>query len=133
MQMSIYQEPLTRLREHPLLTYEPDARLNPRWPARRINVPARELLGARAYALHDGPLEMHWEVYCPVCGRSPGEFGSLKEAHSNIECAACEYTPRRLALRCRRSRGAPPSTSGKKRARCSPERSSASTPGGRTA
>ena len=88
--MSDYQETLTRLREYLLLPGEPDARLNPRWLARRLSVPERELLGALAYAVRDGLVEMRWEVFCPVCGRSPGEFGSLKEAHSNVECPACE-------------------------------------------
>ena len=78
------------LREYLLLSGEPDARLKPRWLARRLSVSERDLLGALAYAVHDGLVEMRWEVYCPVCGRSPGEFGSLKEAHSNVECAACE-------------------------------------------
>lgn len=88
--MSDYQKTLTRLREYLLLPDEPDMSLNPRWLARRLGVPGRELLGALAYAVRDGLVEMRWEVYCPVCGRSPGEFGSLKEAHSQIECAACE-------------------------------------------
>lgn len=88
--MSDCQETLTRLREYLLLPGEPDARLNPRWLARRLGVPGRELLGALAYAVRDGLVEMRWEVFCPVCGRSPGEFGSLKEAHSNVECVACE-------------------------------------------
>lgn len=85
-----HEETLTRLREYFLLPGEPGARLNPRWLARRLGVPARELLGALAYAVRDGLAELHWEVYCPVCGRSPGEFGSLREAHANVECAACE-------------------------------------------
>lgn len=88
--MSGRRETLTRLREYFLLPGEPDARLNPRWLARRLGVPERELLGALAYAVRDGLAEMRWEVYCPVCGRSPGEFGSLREAHANVECAACE-------------------------------------------
>ena len=88
--MSDYQGTLTRLREYLLLPGEPDTRLNPRWLARRLGVPERELLTALAYAVRDGLVELRWEVYCPVCGRSPGEFGSLKEAHSQIECAACE-------------------------------------------
>lgn len=78
------------LREYLLLPGEPDEHLNPRWLARRLAVPERDLLGALAYAVRDGLVEMRWEVYCPVCGRSPGEFGSLKEAHSNVECSACE-------------------------------------------
>ena len=81
---------LAMLREYFLLPGEPDARLNPRWLARRLSISERDLLGALAYAVRDGLVEMRWEVYCPVCGRSPGEFGSLKEAHSNVECAACE-------------------------------------------
>ena len=88
--MSDYQETLTRLRDYLLLPGEPDARLNPRWLARRLAVPERELLGTLAYAVRDGLVEMRWEVYCPVCGRSPGEFGSLKEEHANVECKACE-------------------------------------------
>ncbi len=85
-----YPKTLAALCEYFLLPGEPDARLNPRWLARRLGIPERELLGALAYAVRDGLVELRWEVYCPVCGRSPGEFGSLKEAHSNVECAACE-------------------------------------------
>ena len=88
--MSDYQETLNLLREYLLLPGEPDARLNPRWLARRLAVPERELLGALAYGVRGGLVELRWEVYCPICGRSPGEFGSLKEAHSQIECAACD-------------------------------------------
>lgn len=81
---------LAGLREYLLLPGEPDTRLNPKWLARRLGVPVRELLGALAYAVRDGLVEMSWEVYCPVCGRSPLEFGTLEEAHGQIECAACE-------------------------------------------
>jgi class 3 adenylate cyclase len=88
--LSDYRKTLNALREYFLLPGEPDARLNPRWLARRLAVPERELLGALAYAVRDGLVEMRWEVFCPVCGRSPGEFGSLEEAHGNVECAACE-------------------------------------------
>ncbi|HEU4596651.1 MAG TPA: adenylate/guanylate cyclase domain-containing protein [Pyrinomonadaceae bacterium] len=88
--MSDYRRTLTALCEYFLLPGEPDARLKPRWLAQRLGVPERELLGALAYAVRDGLVEMRWEVYCPVCGRSPGEFGSLREAHGNVECAACE-------------------------------------------
>lgn len=84
MQISGYQKTLTRLHEYLLLPDEPDSRLNPRWLARRLAVPEREMLGALAYAVRDGLVEMRWEVYCPVCGRSPGEFGSLKEAHAPL-------------------------------------------------
>src|SRR5687768_11917814 len=85
-----YQKTLTALCEYLLLPGEPDARLNPKWLARRLDIAERDLLGALAYAVRDGLVELRWEVYCPVCGLSPGEFGSLKEAHSNVECAACE-------------------------------------------
>ena len=85
-----YHETLTALCEYLLLPGEPDARLNPKWLARRLGIPERELLGALAYAVRDGLMEMRWEVYWPVCGRSPGEFGSLEEAHSNVECTACK-------------------------------------------
>jgi class 3 adenylate cyclase len=88
--MGGYQEIITRLREYLLLPEEPDTRLNPRRLARRLGVPERDLLGALAYAVRDGVVELCWEVYCPVCGRSPGEFGTLKEAHGRVECAACE-------------------------------------------
>jgi hypothetical protein len=81
---------LADLREYLLLPGEPDTRLNPKWLARRLGVPERELLSALAYGVRDGLVEMCWVVYCPVCGRSPGEFGSLEEAHGQIECAACE-------------------------------------------
>ena len=81
---------LAGLREYLLLPGEPDTRLNPKWLARRLGVPLRELLGALAYAVRDGLVEMSWEVYCPVCGRSPLKFGTLEEAHGQIECAACE-------------------------------------------
>jgi class 3 adenylate cyclase len=88
--VSDHQKTLNALREYLLLPGEPDARLNPRWLARRLAVPERELLAALAYAVRDGLLEMRWEVFCPVCGLSPGEFGSLAEAHGNVECVACE-------------------------------------------
>jgi hypothetical protein len=71
-----YQKTLTALCEYFLLPGEPDARLNPKWLSRRLGIPERELLGALAYAVRDGLMEMRWEVYCPVCGLSPGEFGS---------------------------------------------------------
>ena len=81
----------TRLREYLALPNEPDARLNPRWLARRLGIEERELLSTLAYAVRDGLVEMHWEVYC-ACGLSPAEYGSLKEAHSQIECASCEMS-----------------------------------------
>ncbi|MCA1604969.1 MAG: adenylate/guanylate cyclase domain-containing protein, partial [Acidobacteria bacterium] len=54
------------------------------------DVDGRDLLNALAYAVRDGLVELHWEVYCPLCGRKPEEFGSLKEAHGEIKCVACE-------------------------------------------
>jgi len=68
---------------------EPDSRLNPGWLAKILDTDERELLCALAYAVRDGLVELHWEVYCPVCGRSPDEFASLEEARSHIECVAC--------------------------------------------
>ncbi|MBD0371807.1 MAG: adenylate/guanylate cyclase domain-containing protein [Pyrinomonadaceae bacterium] len=88
--MNAQQKIIDRLREYLLVPGEPDARLKPKWLARRLDVPERQLLGALAHCVRDGLVEMHWEVYCPVCGRSPGEFGTLKEAHSKVECTACE-------------------------------------------
>lgn len=79
---------LTRLREYLALPGEPDAHLNPRWLAGRLGLEEREMLSALAYAVRTGLVEMHWEVYCE-CGLSPAEYGSLKEAHSHVECAAC--------------------------------------------
>lgn len=68
----------------------PNVRLYPGWLAKKLQVHERDLLGALAYGVRDGMVELHWEVYCPFCGLKPEEFGSLKEAHSQIECVACE-------------------------------------------
>src|SRR3982751_2627976 len=81
--------PLKSLREYLALPDEPDARLNPKWLARRLGLDERGLLGALAYGVREGLVEMHWEVYC-ACGLSPEEYGSLKEAHSHVECGPCE-------------------------------------------
>ena len=80
---------LKSLREYLALPDEPDARLNPKWLARRLDLDERELLSALAYGVREGLVEMHWEVYC-ACGLSPAEYGSLKEAHSHVECGPCE-------------------------------------------
>jgi class 3 adenylate cyclase len=91
-QVAVPEEHLTNLaslREYLALPDEPDARLNPKWLARRLGLDERELLGALAYGVREGLVEMHWEVYC-VCGKSPEEYSSLKEAHSHAECAPCE-------------------------------------------
>jgi class 3 adenylate cyclase len=80
-----------RLREYLALPGEPDARLNPKWLAKRLGLDERELLSALAYAVRDGLVEMNWEVYCE-CGRRPEEYRSLKEAHARVECAACEMS-----------------------------------------
>lgn len=47
---------------------EPDSRLNPGWLAKILDTDERELLCALAYAVRDGLVDLHWEVYCPVCG-----------------------------------------------------------------
>ena len=83
-------EASARLREYFALTGEPDARLHPKWLAQRLGVGERELLGALAYAVREGLVEMHWEVYCPFCNKSPEEFSSLKEARHQIRCVGCE-------------------------------------------
>ena len=91
-QVAVPDEHLTNLaslREYLALPDEPDARLNPKWLARRLGMDDRELLGALAYGVREGLVEMHWEVYC-VCGKSPEEYSSLKEAHSHAECVPCE-------------------------------------------
>jgi class 3 adenylate cyclase len=80
-----------RLREYLALPGEPDARLNPRWLAKRLGLDERELLSALAYGVRDGLVEMHWEVYC-ACGRRPEEYGSLKEAHAQVACGPCEMS-----------------------------------------
>lgn len=79
-----------RLREYLLQPGAPNARLYPVWLAKRLDIDERELLGALAYGVRDGLVEMHWEVHCPFCSLSPAKFESLKEAHSRIECVACE-------------------------------------------
>ena len=81
--------PLARLREYLALPDEPDAHLNPKWLARRLGLDERELLSALAYGVREGLVELHWEVYC-ACGLSPEEYGSLKEAHSHVECSPCQ-------------------------------------------
>jgi class 3 adenylate cyclase len=81
---------LDRLRDYLRLPGEPNSRLSPRWLAGRLGVEERELLGALAHAVRGGLVELHWEVYCPLCGLKPEEFGSLKEAHGHVECVACE-------------------------------------------
>ncbi|MCA1601104.1 MAG: adenylate/guanylate cyclase domain-containing protein, partial [Acidobacteria bacterium] len=79
-----------RLREYLSQPGAPNSRLYPRWLARKLNIDERDLLGALAYGVFDGLVEMHWEVHCPFCSLSPTEFESLKETHSRIECVACE-------------------------------------------
>ncbi len=81
---------MRRLREYLLKPGAPNARLNPKWLAGKLDIDERDLLGALAYGVRDGLVEMHWEVHCPFCSLSPTEFDSLKEAHSQIECVACE-------------------------------------------
>ncbi|MBA3246491.1 MAG: hypothetical protein H0T63_00245, partial [Pyrinomonadaceae bacterium] len=72
------------LRDYLALPGEPDERLNPRWLAARLGVGERELLGALAYGVRDGLVELHWEVYCPACGLRPEEFSSLAKARGEI-------------------------------------------------
>ncbi|MCA1605816.1 MAG: adenylate/guanylate cyclase domain-containing protein [Acidobacteria bacterium] len=79
-----------RLREYLSQPGAPNSRLYPSWLAKTLDVDERELLGALAYGVRDGLVEMHWEVYCPFCSLSPAGFESLKDAHSRIECVACE-------------------------------------------
>lgn len=82
-------ETVTRLRDYLLLPEEPDARLNPKWLAAKLEIGEREMLDAFAYALRDGLVELHWEVYCPMCGARPAEYNSLKDAQCDIHCPAC--------------------------------------------
>lgn len=48
------------------------------------------MLDALAYAVRDGLVELHWEVYCPSCGSCAVKFGSLRESRSQVGCQACE-------------------------------------------
>ncbi len=84
------EKPLARLREYLSTGGEPDARLAPAWLAGRLGVDVRELLGALAYGVRDGLVELRWEVYCPCCGESPEEYSSLKQAHGKIMCNECQ-------------------------------------------
>ena len=68
----------------------PNMRLSPKWLAKTLQIDERELLGALAYGVHDGVVELHWEVYCPLCGGGTAEIGSLKHARGNIECVGCQ-------------------------------------------
>jgi class 3 adenylate cyclase len=81
---------MCRLREYFLQPGAPNARLYPGWLASKLEVDERDLLGALAYGVREGLVEMHWEVHCPFCSLRPAEFESLKDAHSRIECVACE-------------------------------------------
>jgi class 3 adenylate cyclase len=78
--------PLNRLQEYFTQWGEPNMRLNPRWLAKRLDVNEREMLGALAYAVRNGTVEMLWEAYCPDCGHCLDEFESLRDAVSQIEC-----------------------------------------------
>ncbi|MDQ3918880.1 MAG: DUF5939 domain-containing protein [Acidobacteriota bacterium] len=95
---------LAGLREYLLLPGEPDTRLNPKWLARRLGVPVRELLGALAYAVRNGLVEMSWEVYCPVCGRSPWSSARSKKRTARLNArrvshaSTCTWTPARDSL-----------------------------------
>lgn len=82
-------EILVRLREYLSLPEQLNVRLNPKWLAVKFEVGERLMLDALAYALRDGLVELHWEVYCPVCGASPAEFDSVKEMQCDIHCSAC--------------------------------------------
>lgn len=81
---------LARLREYFLLAGEPDFRLNPRWLAARLRIAENDLLSALAYAVCDGLVELHWEVYCPSCGSCAADYASLRESRGEIECRTCE-------------------------------------------
>ena len=81
---------MRRLREYFLQPGAPNARLYPGWLAKKLDVDERELLGALAYGVRDGLVEMHWEVYCPMCGGGSGNIGSLRHAGGNIECVGCQ-------------------------------------------
>ncbi len=81
---------MQRLRGYLLEAGAPNVRLRPQWLANKLNVPERELLGALAYGVRDGLVEMHWEVSCPMCGGRPGDIGSLTHARGNVECIGCE-------------------------------------------
>ncbi|HUE80607.1 MAG TPA: adenylate/guanylate cyclase domain-containing protein [Pyrinomonadaceae bacterium] len=81
---------LRRVREYLLTPGAPNLRLSPGWLAKKLNIDERELLGALAYGVRDGLLEMHWEVYCPMCGGGTGDIGSLRHARGNVECVDCE-------------------------------------------
>lgn len=81
---------MRRLRDYLLQAGAPNVRLYPGWLAKKLQVHERDLLCALAYGVRDGMVELHWEVYCPFCALKPEEFGTLKEAHSQIECVACE-------------------------------------------
>ena len=81
---------MRRLREYLLESGAPNVRLRPQWLANKLNVDERELLGALAYGVRDGLVEMHWEVFCPMCGGGSGDIGSLSLARGNIECVGCQ-------------------------------------------
>jgi class 3 adenylate cyclase len=68
----------------------PNMRLSPKWLASKLQTDERDLLGALAYGVRDGLVEIHWEVYCPLCGGGKAEIGSLKHARGNIECLGCQ-------------------------------------------
>lgn len=70
MALKDQHEALTQLREYLMSAGGPDSHLSPVWLARRLGIDEWELLGAPAYAIREGLVEMHWEVYCPGCGIS---------------------------------------------------------------
>ncbi len=65
---------IARLRDYLARQDEPNARLNPKCLAQCLGIDERELLGALAHSVRDGLVELHWEVFCPVCGLSPEEL-----------------------------------------------------------
>ena len=81
---------LRRLYKYLLLAGEPNLQLSPQWLADRLETPERDLLDALAYALRDGIVELHWEVYCSSCGGAAQTLASLRHVKSSFECLGCE-------------------------------------------
>lgn len=83
------RELLKRLRAFLVSPDAPNAPLTPNWLAAKLETGKFEMLNALAYAIRDGIVELHWEVFCPACGASPASLGTLREAHSEMSCPAC--------------------------------------------
>lgn len=67
------------------------SRIRPRWLARRLGLPAPEVIDVCLRAVQQGLFRLSWDVICPSCRIASGTADTIAEIRRHARCEACNF------------------------------------------